>query len=335
MRSEETIRLLKLLTEADSPSGREGGAASVIKREAEKLGYDVRSDAMGNIIAHKPGEGAKLMLDAHMDEIGIIASFADENGFIRFGAVGGLCTRDLAGRRVRFGNGTIGVIGSEEEEFNKKPRISKLYIDIGAKDRAAAEKAVKTGDTAVFDGGFYSNGDIVISKALDDRAGCCILLRAMETAAKSENDLYFVFSTQEEVGLRGAKTAAFSIMPDYAIAVDVTDTGDTPSCRPMDVKLGGGAAVKIMDSSVMCDVRVIAALTDIAEREGVRYQREIMTDGGTDTGAIALTGAGVRAGAVSLPLRYMHSPSEMASIGDIEECIKLTAAACMAEWRKI
>ncbi len=335
MRSAKTIRLLKQLTEADSPSGREGEVSDIVVREAGKLGYEVRTDAMGSVIAHKPGNGARLMFDAHMDEIGIIASFADENGFIRFGAVGGLSTRELAKRRVRFLNGTAGVIGSEEEEFNKKPQLSKLYIDIGAKDKASAEKMVKTGDMAVFDGSFYSNDEIVISKALDDRAGCCILLRAMETAVKSENDLYFVFSTQEEVGLRGAKTAAFSIMPDYAVAIDVTDTGDTPSCPPMDVRLGEGAAVKLMDRSVMCDVNVIRILTETAEREGIRYQREIMADGGTDAGAIALTGAGVRAGAISLPVRYIHSPSELAAISDIEDCIKLTAAVCMADWRKI
>lgn len=332
MYSDKTTELLKKLCSTDSPSGREDKIREVIRSEAERLGYAVKEDALGSLIVRKPGDGKKIMLDAHMDEIGVIASYADENGFIRFGAVGGLYTRELVRRRVRFQNGTIGVIGSEEEEFNKKPQLGKLYIDIGANDRESAEKLVKTGDMAVFDGEFYLNGDTVISKALDNRAGCCILLRVMEMIAGkyTENDLYFVFSTQEEVGLRGAKTAAFSIMPDYAIAVDVTDTGDTPECPPMAVKLGDGAAVKIMDRSVMCDTQVIDLLTGIAEKKGIKYQREIMTDGGTDTGAIALTGAGVKAGAVSLPVRYIHSPSELAKLSDVEECIKLIEEVCLS-----
>ncbi len=332
MYSDKTTELLKKLCSTDSPSGRENKIREVIRSEAERLGYAVKEDALGSLIVRKPGDGKKIMLDAHMDEIGVIASYADENGFIRFGAVGGLYTRELVRRRVRFQNGTIGVIGSEEEEFNKKPQLGKLYIDIGANDRKSAEKLVKTGDMAVFDGEFYVNGDTVISKALDNRAGCCILLRVMEMIAgkDTENDLYFVFSTQEEVGLRGAKTAAFSIMPDYAIAVDVTDTGDTPECPPMAVKLGDGAAVKIMDRSVMCDTQVIDLLTGIAEKKGIKYQREIMTDGGTNTGAIALTGAGVKAGAVSLPVRYIHSPSELAKLSDVEECIKLIEEVCLS-----
>lgn len=332
MYSDKTTELLKKLCSTDSPSGRENKIREVIRSEAERLGYAVKEDALGSLIVRKPGDGKKIMLDAHMDEIGVIASYADENGFIRFGAVGGLYTRELVRRRVRFQNGTIGVIGSEEEEFNKKPQLGKLYIDIGANDRESAEKLVKTGDMAVFDGEFYVNGDTVISKALDNRAGCCVLLRVMEMIAgkDTENDLYFVFSTQEEVGLRGAKTAAFSIMPDYAIAVDVTDTGDTPECPPMAVKLGDGAAVKIMDRSVMCDTQVIDLLTGIAEKKGIKYQREIMTDGGTNTGAIALTGAGVKAGAVSLPVRYIHSPSELAKLSDVEECIKLIEEVCLS-----
>lgn len=332
MMSKKSYELLKRLTEADAPSGREGAAAEIVRAEAERLGYEVTSDALGSVIAHKPGSGAKLMFDAHLDEIGIIASYAEDNGFIRFGAVGGLNTSELPKKRVRFLNGVTGVIGSEEESFKDKPKLSKLYIDIGAKDKADAADKVKTGDMAVFDGPFDSDGCRVVSKALDDRAGCFILLCAMERIKSSENDLWFVFSAQEEVGLRGAKTAAFSIMPDYAVAVDVTDTGDTPGCPPMAVKLGDGAAIKIMDRSVVCDTEVIERLIGTAEKNGIKYQREIMADGGTDTGAIALTGAGVKAGAVSLPVRYVHSPSELASVVDIEACAELIAAVCAEKW---
>ncbi len=326
------MELLKKLTEIDSPSGREKGIREFIKSEAQRLGYDVTEDALGSVIAHKAGNGKKLMFDAHMDEIGIIATFVDENGFIRFGSVGGLYIKELVHRRVRFLNGTVGVIGCEEESFKEKAEVSKLYVDIGARSKTEVEKLVKTGDTAVFEGEFHKNGDTVISKALDNRAGCYILLKAMADIKNSENDLYFVFSTQEEVGLRGAKTAAFGIMPDYAIAVDVTDTGDTPSCPVMDVKLGKGAAIKVMDNSVMCDVNVINVLRTIAENKKIQYQTEIMSDGGTDAGAIALTGGGVRAGGISLPVRYIHSPSEMADCKDINACIELVKEACKYVW---
>ncbi len=327
------MKLLKRLTEADAPSGRESAIRDIIKAEAERLGYEVSEDTLGSITAHKPGGGKKLMLDAHMDEIGVIATYIDDNGFIRFGAVGGLYVKELQHRRVRFANATTGVIGSEEKAFDEKPELSKLYIDIGARDKAAAERLVKTGDAAVFDGGYYRKGDTVISKALDNRAGCYVLLKAMEEIKESGNDLYFVFSTQEEVGLRGARTAAFGIMPDYAIAVDVTDTGDTPSCPVMDVKLGEGAAIKIMDRSVMCDVHVVSTLRKLAASNKIPYQSEIMADGGTDAGAIALTGGGVRAGGISIPARYIHSPSEMASKKDINACIELVKAACVYNWQ--
>ncbi|MBR0366274.1 MAG: M42 family metallopeptidase [Clostridia bacterium] len=326
------MRLLKKLVMADAPSGRENAIRDIIIGEAEKLGYEVKTDALGSVIAHKTGGGKKLMLDAHMDEIGVIAAYTEDSGFIRFGAVGGLEVKELHKRRVRFPNGVTGVIAAEDEKFEKKAELSGLYIDIGARDKAAAAELVSPGDTAVFDGGFVLGKDTVISKALDDRAGCYMLLKVMKKVKNSPNDLYFVFSVQEEVGLRGAKTAAFEVMPDYAIAVDVTDTGDTPSCKPMDVKLGGGAAIKVMDRSVMCDTHVTATLRSLAEQGGIPYQNEIMTEGGTDAGAIAVTGGGVRAGGVSLPTRYVHSPSEMASVEDIDSCISLLTAACMYKW---
>lgn len=326
------MKLLKRLTEADAPSGRESAVRKIIKSECEILGFDVKVDALGSVIAHKKGEGKKILFDAHMDEIGVIASYVDKEGFIRFGAVGGLYTKELQRRRVRFENGVVGVIGSEDEAFNEKAELSKLYIDIGAKDKAAAEKLVKTGDIAVFEGEYYQKGDVIISKALDNRTGCYVLLKAMAELKDSKNDLYFVFSTQEEVGLRGARTAAYGIMPDYAVAVDVTDTGDTPSCPVMAVEMGKGAAIKVMDHSVMCDVRVTDTLRKLAGSNKIAYQSEIMTDGGTDAGAIALTGGGVRAGGISIPTRYIHSPSEMASKKDINACIALVKAACEYEW---
>lgn len=326
------MELLKQLTEFNAPSSREAELCQFIKEKAEGMGYCVTNDGLGSIIAHKKGMGKKLMVCAHMDEIGIIVNYIDEDGFIHFGAIGGLDVKELPKRRVVFQNGVVGIIGEREKTFEEKAEIKNLYIDIGAGNKEEAEKIVSVGDTAVFSGEFAISGETVISKALDDRAGCYILLKAMESVKESKNDLYFVFTTQEEVGLRGAKTSAFSISPDFAIAVDVTSTGDTPEADKMEVKLGKGCAIKVMDRSVMCSPEVVETLRTIAEENKIPYTNEIMTAGGTDAGAIALTGAGVKAGGISVPVRYIHSPSEMACVKDIKACIDLLVGACKNSW---
>lgn len=319
------MELLNKLTQADGVSGNESAVSEIIKNEIESFCDEIYTDAMGNLVAHKKGGGKKLMFAAHTDEIGIIVTHVDENGFARFKNLGGLYVKQLVGKRVRFSDGTIGVIGCEEENYGKKPSYDSLYIDTGA-------KSVQIGDTASFVGEFYTDGKRVVSKALDNRTGCYILIKALQKIKDSKNDLYFVFTSQEEVGLRGAKTAAFSLEPDYAIAVDVTDTGDTPEAPVMEVSLGKGAAIKIMDRSILCDADVRIKMTETAKKRGIPYQLEIMNVGGTDAGAIHLTRAGVKTGGISLPVRYVHTPSEMADISDIKACVDLTAAIASEEW---
>ncbi len=320
------MELLKKLTQINSVSGNEGAICELIKKETEPYADDVRIDALGNLIVHKKGNGKKIMYAAHMDEIGVIATFIDDNGFVRFGAVGGLNVRDLVYNRVVFSNGTVGVIGSEEENFKKTASVSKLYIDIGAANRDEAEKMVSVGDTAVFEGDMHIVGNRVISKALDNRVGCYVLIETLKRINSSVNDLYFVFTVQEEVGLRGARTAAYGVAPDMAVAVDVTDTGDVPECERMAVKLGKGAAVKIKDSSVLCHSDVRTLLIETAKENNIAYQLEILNAGGTDAGAIHTTREGVPTGGLSIPTRYIHSPSETADMGDIKACIDLLAA---------
>lgn len=317
------LDILKELTQFSAPSGREAEVREYISKKIEKFCDEITTDAMGNLIAHKCGSGKKLMFAAHMDEIGIIVTDIDDRGFIRFSNIGGLNLRNLVNCRVRFGNGTEGVIGAQEEKFKEKPAMSKLFIDIGAESRKAAEKSVGVGDMAVFVGDFAEKDDIIVSKALDNRAGCAVLMSALSKIEKCENDLYFVFTVQEEVGLRGAKAAAFGIEPDIAVAVDVTDTGDTPDAPAMAVKLGKGAAIKVMDRSILCDADVRVKMIETAKKYNIPYQLEIMTDGGTDAGAMHLTRAGVKTGGISIPTRYIHSPSEMASKKDIENCVEL------------
>ena len=319
------MELLKKLCRANSCSGNESEVIKIIEKEIKKYVDEVYTDTLGNLIARKKGNGKKLMLSAHADEIGVVVTFIDDDGFCRFSNVGGISQKDLVGRRVVFSNGTSGVIFKEETE--KETKISKMYIDIGAKNKEEASKSVSVGDTAAFEGSFYENERRIISKALDNRIGCYALIRTAEKM-KSDNDVYFVFSSQEEVGLRGARTAAFKISPDMALAVDVTDTGDTPKAEPMEISLGKGAAIKVMDRSIICHSEVRGLLIELAKKNKIPCQLEVMTHGGTDAGVIHLTKDGIKTGGVSIPVRYIHSPSEMADKSDLENVIDLLVAFC-------
>lgn len=322
------MELLKYLTQIKGPSGAEDMIRKAINDKVSNKCDEVITDALGNLIVIKRGSAhkkKKIMVAAHMDEIGIIVKRIDKEGFIRFDAVGGLEIRHLVGRRISFLNGVSGVISCEEEEFNKKPSLDKLFIDIGSLSSDNVNEKIKVGDMAVFCGDTLVNDDTVMSKALDNRVGCYILLKALEKV-NGKNDIYMTFTVQEEVGLRGAGTAAYSIDPDFAIAVDVTDTGDTPGASVMDVSMGKGAAIKIMDRSVLCDAYLRNFMIETAKRKKIPYQAEIMTDGGTDAGRIHITRGGIKTGGISVPTRYVHSPSEMASISDINACIELLAA---------
>ena len=328
----EILKLLEDMTRIDAPSGCENNVRDYIARYAEKYCGEVYADGMGNLIARRRGSGKKIMFAAHMDEIGVIITGADKKGFLYFAPLGGLNVKNLVNLRVRFLNGAEGVIAADEEKLGDKPKTDKMFIDVGAKNREEAEKIAKTGDCAAFVGDFYTRGDTVISKALDNRAGCAALMAAMSEIKNDTNDLIFVFTAQEEVGLRGAKTAAFALEPDIAISVDTTDTGDVSGMPKSDVKLGCGAAIKVMDRSVICDASVRDRLIQTAQKNNVPHTLEIMTDGGTDAGAIHLTRAGIKTGGISVPTRYIHSVSETASISDIESCARLIKLAAEAEW---
>lgn len=319
------------LSAAFGPSGRETDTiealTELIADTVPHIGdWDHKTDTMQNLIYHRAGKGKKVMLAAHMDSIGIVVTHIDDNGFARFAQVGGLMLGDLIDCRVRFQNGTRGVISFEEKTPYEKLGFDNLFLDIGAADQQQAVQRVQVGDFAVFDGEPFAQGDTICGPYLDNRIGCLTLIGAMAQLERTDCDLYVAFTAQEEVGLRGAQTAAFAIQPDYAIAVDVTDTGDMPERKyPMAVKLGAGPAVKLMDRSVICDNDVKLALYRAAEKCGVPVQREIMEFGGTDTGVIQRTAGGAKVGAVSIPTRYIHSPNEMASIVDIQHAMKLLA----------
>ena len=311
------MELLKRLTQTFGTSGKEDGIRELIISEIKPICDEVGIDCMGNVTGTIRGGEKTIMAAAHMDEIGIIITYTDDSGFLRFAPVGGLEKNRLVGRRVVFENGVMGVIGTEKD--NEKNNIQKMYIDV------PTDSGISVGDAACFEGGFYTFGDRVISKALDNRIGCFVLIEAMKMIKNPKNTLKFVFTVQEEVGLRGAKTAAFGSGADAAIVVDVTDTGDTPECAQMAVKLGGGAAIKVMDRSVICHSEIRNSLVKLAADNNIPYQLEIMTDGGTDAGSIHTSGSGIKTGGISVPVRYIHSPSETAFLKDAENCAKLLA----------
>lgn len=323
----ELFDLIQTLTAAHGPSGNEGGVREVIARLAAPYAQEITTDTLGNLIVHKPGQGPKVMLCAHMDSIGFIVTHVEEEGFLRVGKLGGVAPVEALYTPVRFQNGVRGVFVKEEKAEDKGLKLDACYVDIGAKSREEALSMVQVGDTAVYDSPTFCNGDKVVSPYLDNRIACAILLKVLESLKETPNDLSLVFTAQEEVGLRGARTAAWSIAPDWALAVDVTDVDDTPGTeRCGTVQLGKGAAVKVMDSSVICHPQVVQTLERLAKEQDIPVQRDIMRAGGTDAGAVQAARLGVLTGGVSVPCRYIHTPVEMASLEDAQRCVQLLSA---------
>ncbi len=322
------LELLGELTQAFGPPGYEQAIRGLIREHVEPLTDDIWVDPLGSLVAHRAGDGSgeKIVLAAHMDEIGVMVTHVDEHGFLRFARMGGVFPRNCVGNRVRFADGTLGVIYVERrEDRSKMPELSDLYIDVGA--TSPDDAPVNVGDPAVFDRSLEVQGNRLISKVLDDRIGCYILIEVLRRLETSPHELYFLFSVQEEVTLSGARTSAYNIDPDIALAVDVTSTGDTPKALPMDVALGKGPAVKVQDAGMIAHPRVREMLVEAAQRVEISYQLEILQRGSTDAAAMQLTRAGVPSGCLSIPCRYVHSPSEMVDRRDVEQAITLLLTA--------
>ena len=328
--------LLQKLTETFSPSGYENAIRAVIRAEIEPLADEIRVDALGNLIVRKgqaSKNGKKIMLAAHMDEIGLIATHVDENGFIRFTTLGGVRPHTLLGGRVRFADSTPGVIGGERiTDTTKAYTFEQLFIDVGADSRK--DCSVKVGDVAAFERPFLDLGKRLVAKAMDDRIGCAVLIEVLRGLnaqhLTTPHELYFVFSTQEEVGIRGVTGAAFGLDPDIGLAIDVTGTGDTPKGSKMEVALGKGPAVKVKDGGMIADPRIVDWMIRTAERARLPYQREVLEVGTTDARAMQLARSGVPAGCLSIPCRYVHSPSEMVDEKDLQNAVKLLTALVSA-----
>ena len=280
---------LKTLCNISSVSGREEAIRNKLRELVAPFCDDVYTDALGNLIAKKEGscsDAKNIMLCAHMDEIGFMVTFVDDNGFIKIAPVGGISTAAVAYSEVISEKGVRGIIVPNGDVKAADYALDKFYIDIGAKNKKETERKVSVGDFFVCRPSLSRLiGKKVCGRPLDDRIGCAVLLRVAEYFSKNTpaNNLYYVFSVQEEVGCRGAKTAAFGISADYGLVFDVTGTGDVPGAKPMACKIGDGAAIKIKDSMVICHKEVVDALIALAKENKIAHQCEILTYGGTDT----------------------------------------------------
>lgn len=321
---------LKALCELNGTSGREERIREyILDHISDKAGCSV--DKLGNIIAFKKGlrePENKIMIDAHMDEVGLIITSVQSDGTLTFAEVGGIDPSVVIGRQVTVGERSLnGVIGARAvhnlsaDEREKPAQMDSLYIDIGAADREEAEKYVSPGDCAYFSTEFIQCGEnMIISKALDDRFGCALMIDMIEH--ELPYDLYFTFSVQEEIGLRGAKAAAYTVNPDIAIALETTTAADADNVdeRKQVCHLGKGAVVSFMDRSTMYDRELYKAAFEIAKEKNIPCQTKTTIAGGNNSGAIHTSRGGVKTIAVSAPCRYLHSPSCAADIRDLEAC---------------
>lgn len=318
--------LIKQLVETYGPSGFEDQVRQLIRQEIAPLADEISVDAMGNLIARKAGDGSglRVMVAAHMDEIGVMVTHITEKGFLRFTNIGGVRPHTLMGGRVLFADGTAGVISSEKlEDLKQIHPLQKHYIDVGASGRE--DCPVEVGAAACFDRSFVARGGHFTAKSMDDRIGCAVVIEAMKRLESSPHEIYFVFSVQEEVGTRGAETAANALAPDVGIAVDVTLSGDSPGAPTIAVKLGAGTAIKVKDSGMIAHAGLVRHMKRVGEEAGIAYQLEVLERGTTDARSMQIAGAGCAAGCISIPCRYVHTPSETVDAGDVEGSVQLLA----------
>lgn len=326
--------LIRSLVEAFGPSGSEDNVRDLIRPEVEPYADEISVDAMGNLIVRRRGSAAnplKVMVAAHMDEIGIMVTHITDTGFLRFTNIGGVSPHTLLGSRVRFSNGTIGVIGADRiDDRSTIHPLNKHFIDVGATGRD--DCPVGVGDAAHFDRPFVARGNHLTAKSMDDRIGCYVAVEALRRLpAAVPHDLYFVFSVQEEVGTRGAEAAANRILPDIGIALDVTLTGDVPEARPMSVSLGDGPAIKVRDSGMIAHTGLVRLMRQRAEEAGIAYQMEVLDGGSTDARPMQVAGPGSAAGCISIPCRYVHSPSETVDSRDVAGAVQLLVTVLSGE----
>jgi len=330
--------LIRKLVDVSSPSGHEKGVHQAILKELEGHIDGYRYDNIGNLIVWKTGvaeKPKKYLLDGHADEIGVVITHIDEKGFLRIDPVGGVNPLMLLGTTLQFESKEThemikGICSYESETFEdakknlQNPNYDVLFVDIGASSKEEALRHVHVGHFGTYESPFIDQNGKLISKSMDDRIACAIIVQLFKELGKVPNDVYGVFSVQEEVGIVGASVAGYDIMPDMAIAIDVTANSDTPKgFKRMDLCLGNGPAIKIKDKASISDGVVVDTLTNCAKENGIPYQYEVLLFGGTNAHGYQLTRSGIPSGTLSIVTRYVHSPHEMVDMNDVLNAVKL------------
>ena len=329
------IKLLKKICEVPGTSGFEDKVRALVLDELKAINAKTEVDNMGNVTAIVKGKDSskKVMLAAHMDEIGFIVKHIDDQGFLRFHTLGGFDPKTLTSQRVivHGKKDLIGVMGSKPihvmspEEKNKAARITDFFIDLGM-SKKEVEKYINVGDPITRERELIEMGECVNCKSLDNRVSVFILLEVLKKLKKPAHDIYAVFTVQEEVGIRGANVAAQAIQPDFGFGIDTTIAFDVPGASPHEkiTELGKGVAIKIMDASTICDSRMVKFMQKTADKHKIDWQSEILTAGGTDTAGIQrMTPGGSIAGAISIPTRHIHQVIEMTHKKDVQDAISL------------
>jgi endoglucanase len=331
---------LKQLTELSGVSGCEYQVRDYIKTKLGEIGCEFYIDKLGNVIAHNHGKkNQKIMIASHMDEVGLIVSHIDSDGFIKFQTVGGIDQRVLNSKVVEIGEKKVqGVIGSKavhlmsKEEKGRTIPVKNLYIDIGSQSKAETEKLVEIGDYVSFKSSYVEFGDNLIkAKALDDRMGCSAILELL--SMKLDVDFYGVFTVMEEVGLRGAYTVSYDMEPDVGIVIEGTVCADIPGVDEGErvTRVGSGAALSIMDKQTIYDIDEVRYLVNLAKKNNIPYQYRNSALGGNDAGAIHSTKSGAKVLSVSVPCRYLHSPVNVASKDDYNNVVELVKLYVMEQ----
>ncbi|WP_375578425.1 M42 family metallopeptidase [Marivirga tractuosa] len=334
------IELLSKICETPGAPGHEKRIRDLVISEVKSLVDEVEVDNLGNVHAIKRAksnpEGKKVMVAAHMDEIGFMVTHIDDNGFLRFTTLGGFDPKTLTAQRVivHGKKDVIGVMGSKPihvmstEERNKVSKTTDYFIDLGM-DKKEVEKIVSVGDAVTRERGLIEMGDCVNCKSIDNRVSVFVLVEALKTLRDHPYDVYAVFTVQEEVGLRGANVASHKINPDFGIALDTTIAFDLPGAQEHEkvTSLGAGTAIKVLDAMTICDYRMVEFMKQTADRNSIKWQPEILTAGGTDTAGLQRMGKnGAIAGAISIPTRNLHQVIEMAHKQDILDSVQLLNA---------
>jgi len=334
----EEVKLLEKLSNAFGPSGNEAEVAEILRKELEAYADETRVDKLGNILFYHNGKEGypKVMLAAHMDEVGFIVTFIEENGFLRFDTIGGITNIVMPGQRILLrGDKSYlkGIIGTKPPHIMTPEELAKiipkedLFIDVGADSLSQAnEKGVDVGTMGVFDVEFTDLGDgYYRGKAFDDRAGCSVLAAVFKVLKDSPYNVVAVGSVQEELGIRGARTAAWQVDPDFGLALEGTFVSDVPTTRPDRVssKIKGGPVITIIDRTAFTHPLVLKTLTKVGKEKSIPFQYKQVPLGGTDAGAIHLTKAGVPSGTVAVPCRYIHGPASVMHVDDLGNTVRL------------